>query len=184
MKRISFPGLTGFVTSLVVVLAVLLALNGCESKGRKEAGGESVRDTLLNEKESAPKFKLTTLDGAEWSLEENIGVPVVINFWASWCHPCRQEAPTLEKVYKEFKDRGVVFIGVAVQDTEDGAREFVEKYGLTFAAGLDDSGEIGRSYRVFGVPRTFIVGRDGKFSYIHTGDIAEELLVGEIRKVL
>lgn len=184
MKKSSSQWFAGLAASLVVALVLLLALGGCESKEAGDGGTKSVRDTLPNEGEIAPEFRLTTLDGAEWSLKEHAGVPVVINFFASWCHPCRQEAPTLEKVYEEFRDREVVFIGVAVQDRVDAAKGFVEKYGLTFSVGLDESGGIGSTYRIFGVPKTFIVGRDGRFSYIHTGDISEELLVTELRKVL
>ncbi len=155
--------------------AVLLAvwLSGC---GQEAAKAPAPR-------ESAAPFKVTTFDNGAFSLEAAKGRPVVINFWASWCGPCKLEARTLERAYQTFKPYGVEFIGIAVDDTEEGAKAFIKKYGLTFPMALD-SGEIMKAYSIYGVPKTYILGHDGQVAYTHTGAISEDDLAREIRKAM
>jgi cytochrome c biogenesis protein CcmG/thiol:disulfide interchange protein DsbE len=132
----------------------------------------------------ASDFTVATFSGEEFTLSANRGRPVVVNFWASWCGPCRFEAPTLRKAYEEYSPRGVAFIGVAVQDTDERAKGFVEKYGLTFPNGRDSTGEIMKTYEIYAIPQTFVIGRDGRISYVHTGPVTDELLASEIEKAL
>jgi cytochrome c biogenesis protein CcmG/thiol:disulfide interchange protein DsbE len=108
-----------------------------------------------------PDFTLTTFDGQRVSLAELRGKPVVINFWASWCKPCEEEQPALEKVWREYRDKGVVFVGVDYLDTEPDARAYLKRFNVSYPNGPDKGTRIGRSYRIRGVPETFFVGRDG-----------------------
>ena len=112
----------------------------------------------------APDFTLTTLDGAQIRLSSLKGRVVVINFWASWCGPCRQEAPILERVWQEYKDKGVVVIGVAYTDTEANAKAFLQQYGSTYPNGLDIGTKISEMYNIQGVPETFIIDRAGNIT--------------------
>ena len=164
-----------------IAWVIILFLVGCQQKTGEEDG---IRKTLPKEGDDAPLFSLKLLDDGEFRLADMKGKPVVLNFWASWCHPCRIEAPVLQRVYAQYKDKGVIFIGIALQDTEAKARGYIKEFSITFPNGLDTTGHIGEAYKMYGIPKTFIIGKDGKFSYIHTGEIAEPDLARETEKVL
>jgi len=108
-----------------------------------------------------PDFTLTTFDGEQLNVEEFRGKVVLVNFWASWCKPCEQEAAELEKAYQYFKDRDVVFLGVDYVDTEREALAYLEKFQITYPNGPDLRTKISQAFRIRGVPETFIVDRNG-----------------------
>lgn len=114
-------------------------------------------------KESGPAhdFEMDTFDGGVVRLSDFEGKIVVLNFWASWCPPCRWEMPFFETMHQEYKDQDVVFLGVAISDTLENARGFAESTGVTYPIGLDDTGEIARNYNVVSLPTTFFIGKDG-----------------------
>ncbi|MCC7449463.1 MAG: TlpA family protein disulfide reductase [Anaerolineae bacterium] len=112
----------------------------------------------------APEFTLTTFDNQTLKLSDLRGKVVMINFWASWCGPCRYEAPELEKAWQQYKDRGVVFLGIAYTDTERNAKAYLKDYGVTYTNGLDFGTKISEKYRIQGVPETFIIDRKGNVS--------------------
>lgn len=147
-----FAGST--VTQLIVLIPVLglLALLGyglAQKSAPPLVGGP------------APDFTLQLFDGGEVTLSELRGKVVVINFWASWCPPCREEAPILEAAWEFYRDQGVVFIGVDWLDTEAEARAYIQEFNLTYPHGPDLGSRIGRAYRITGVPETFFISRDG-----------------------
>ncbi|MBI3741826.1 MAG: TlpA family protein disulfide reductase [Chloroflexi bacterium] len=109
----------------------------------------------------APDFTLITFNEETIRLSQLRGQVVVINFWASWCIPCRAEAPFLEKTFRDYKNRGVVFIGVDWSDPEPDARKYIAEFNLTYYNGPDIGTKIGQLYRIRGVPETFFVGKDG-----------------------
>ncbi|MBI5233479.1 MAG: TlpA family protein disulfide reductase [Deltaproteobacteria bacterium] len=153
---------------------------GCTTD--KQGNGEDQRH--LNEGDPVVPFTLATFDGGIFDTKAFEGKPFVINFWASWCGPCKREAPALEKVYLSFKEMDVGFVGIAVQDKEDSAKGFIETYKVTYPNGLDATGAIASMYKIYGVPKTFVVDRLGRLSYIHMGQIPEQTLAQEIKKVL
>ncbi len=155
-------------------------VSGCADEGSRASDAGVKKE----EEQQAPVFKLTTLDSGEFSLFSAKGRPVVINFWASWCGPCRQEAGELQSAYLKYRDKGVEFIGIAVDDTPDEAGKFIKEFNLTFPIGLDRSGSIAKAYNLYGVPMTFVVKRDGMLNYIHVGAITGKVLDKEIRDVL
>lgn len=110
----------------------------------------------------APDFSLTTFEGQEIKLSELRGKPVIINFWASWCIPCRTEAPILERAWKDYRERGVVILGVDYVDTDDAAKKFIQEYGMTYPNGPDLGTRISQMYRITGVPETYFITREGK----------------------
>lgn len=110
----------------------------------------------------APDFSLTTFDGQEIRLSELRGKPVIINFWASWCVPCRTEAPLLERMWRDYRERGMILLGVDYVDTEDAAKQFIQEYGMTYPNGPDLGTRISQAYRLTGVPETYFITRDGK----------------------
>lgn len=111
---------------------------------------------------NAPDFSITTFDGQNLSMSELRGKAVVINFWASWCIPCRTEAPLLEQTWREYRDRGVIILGVDYVDTEDAAKKFIQEYGMTYPNGPDLGTRISQTYRITGVPETYFITRAGK----------------------
>ena len=113
------------------------------------------------EMDAVPDFDLPLLGTNEMLSSEDLrGEPVVLNFWASWCAPCREEAPLLEKMYQRYKDQGVRFIGVNIRDQESNAQRFVEEFDVTFPIVRDEDQELAQGLDVYGLPQTFFVDRD------------------------
>ena len=113
--------------------------------------------------EPAPDFTTTLYSGGtgEFTLSAQRGHPVVLNFWGSWCPPCRAEFPALQRAADHYKEQGVVFFGVDVQDTERDAKEFIGEQGTTFFTGPDLDNQITIDYQVSNFPTTFFITRDG-----------------------
>lgn len=112
--------------------------------------------------EAAPAFALQGLDGNEVSLAALDGKVVVLNFWASWCQPCRLEMPDFQEAWKEHRDQGVVFVGIAVDDLASEASKFAEQVGVTYPLALDATGDVARAYALRGLPSTYFIDREGK----------------------
>lgn len=110
---------------------------------------------------TAPDFTLKLFDGRTFTLREQRGKVVLINFWASWCGPCRAEAPDLNAIWDEYKDRGVVMIGVDYLDVESDAQKFLKEFDVQYLNGPDLETRIASAYRIKGVPETYVVDRQG-----------------------
>ncbi len=136
------------------------------------------------EKEAAPDFSLELFDGGTFQLSDMKGKAVVINFFASWCVSCGEETPTIERIAQKYTKKGVVFLAIAVDDTEKKARAFIKKVGLNIPAGLDRTGEIKEAYGLYGMPTTFFIDKQGMVSYFHAGVVTARLLEHEIEKLL
>ncbi len=127
----------------------------------------------------APDFSLTTLEGEPVSLADFRGKVVLLNFWASWCPPCRSEMPAMERVYQDYADRGFVILAVNAtqQDSPDAARRFVSEQGLTFPILLDTSGTVSALYRTRSLPTSFFIGADGIIDEVVIGGPMSEALL-------
>ena len=106
-------------------------------------------------------FELQDLSGATRSLSDYRGKVVFLNFWATWCGPCRFEMPSMEKLYRRFKDQGLEIVAVNMQEDRSSVQGFVDEYGLSFPVLLDSTGRVGATYGARSIPTTYIVGRDG-----------------------
>lgn len=117
-----------------------------------------------------PAFTLTTFDGQTFNVADHTGKVIVINFWASWCKPCEQEARELEQAYQHYKDSGeVVFVGLAYVDTEPNSLAYLERFGITYPNGPDLATKVSQTFRVRGVPETFVVDKQGRLAYFKAG---------------
>lgn len=125
----------------------------------------------------APNFTLMSLDGDEVSLADYQGQPVLINFWASWCPPCRLEMPDLVEAYEAHKDEGFIILAIDLtfQDSLPDVETFVEEFGLTFPVLLDEDGAVAnRQYRLLGLPMSVFVNREGIITRLHIGAMTAE----------
>lgn len=111
---------------------------------------------------STPEFALATPEGKKISLKEFRGKLVLLNFWASWCAPCREEMPAMEKLYQEFKDKNFTVLAIAVKDSKTDAVNFVKEHKLTYPIALDPEAKIGQEYGAWGLPATYLIGPKGE----------------------
>ena len=133
----------------------------------------------------AAAFALTAFDGKPVSLAALRGKVVVLNFWASWCNPaCYDEAPVLQRTWQTYADRGVVVVGVDMQDTAEAAQTFIRRFGLTFANAPDPQGKVAVEYGVYGVPETFFVARDGTIRGKHVGALTDAVIRAKLEPLL
>jgi cytochrome c biogenesis protein CcmG, thiol:disulfide interchange protein DsbE len=165
--------------SLIAVLAVLavvgLLVFGLASKGssRLEAG------------DAVPTAPLPQLEGGGGeSLADYRGRWVLVNFWASWCLPCRAEAPTLEEFQQRHGKGRFTVVGIDTQDLSDDAKAFVERYGLSYPQLRDGNGDIADEYGTTGVPENFLVDPTGKVRLVAPGPVDEEYLRKEVAPLL
>ena len=117
----------------------------------------------------APDFTLPTLAGDNLRLQEYRGKVVLINFWASWCGPCRQEMPILDRVHKRYEAAGFSVLGVNVEGEESKARQIAERLGVNFPLLFDKGQQVSDEYDLKSMPYTVLVDRDGQIQYIHQG---------------
>ena len=122
----------------------------------------------------APDFEFTTFEGETIRLEDLRGKGVVLNFWASWCDPCRAEAALLEEVARRERNNNIVFLGLDYLDQEHAALAYLEEYGISYPNGPDLRSAIARRYRINGVPETFFISPDGKIDFTVIGPIQSE----------
>lgn len=132
----------------------------------------------------APDFTLSDLDGEQVNLSDLRGQVVVVNFWATWCMPCRVEMPEFEIVYNKWKDQGVVILGVNVFEDPSRVSSAAEEMGITFPILLDGEGQVAQSYELLGYPTTFLIDRDGIIKGIQIGQISGSALETGIKRVL
>ena len=166
------------------VLIVIILLTGVMwTVASRVTTAQATRDRA---RRATPDFTLDTLDGGKFKLADHIGQPVVVNFWATWCLPCRAELPAFEQVYRNNRTQGLVVVGVDVAESPDAVAQFVAEAGLTFPIALDTSGETTELYRIQGMPTTFFVGRDGQIKDMVIGgpltQAAIESRVAELMK--
>ncbi|TAM58336.1 TlpA family protein disulfide reductase [bacterium] len=134
---------------------------------------------------AAPAFTLPLAGGrGSISLAQFKGHPVYLNYFASWCQPCNDEAPDLKKIAQEYRSKGLVFIGIDELESSKKAQQFAHKYGLPYRIAIDDDGSVGARYGVVGLPVQVLIGADGRIVFDQPGPINPAALRGVLKRVL
>ena len=150
------------------------------------AFGASAAVPAIAPSAAAPDFTLHTMNGPNMRLQEQRGRVVMVNFWATWCGPCRQEMPQLNRLYEKYHAAGFVLLGVNVDDDQRKAAEVAGKLGVTFPVLLDTDKAVSKLYELSTMPSTVIIDRDGKVRYVHRGYLTgyEDNYEKQIRELL
>ena len=168
------PPIRRSVTLMVwgVVLSVLLLVGFGQIRAQQGPVGIGSQ---------APEFTLSTFEGDQVSTADLKGQVIVVNFWASWCKPCEQEALELEQAYQIYKDQGVEFLGVDYVDIEREALAYLERFGISYPNGPDLGTRISQAFRTQGVPETYVIRPDGRIAAVQIGPYASlEAIVAHI----
>jgi cytochrome c biogenesis protein CcmG/thiol:disulfide interchange protein DsbE len=163
---------------ILLTFALVLALLGLLAWGlvRAQAGPRDAG--------RAPDFTLTGFDGRTVTLSEMRGQVVIINFWASWCPPCREEAAYLEETWRKYEGKGVIFIGVDYVDTDKEALAYIKEFDITYINGPDLGTRISQAYNIKGVPETYYVARNGELRGVQIGPLKSPQLDKKIDELL
>jgi cytochrome c biogenesis protein CcmG/thiol:disulfide interchange protein DsbE len=176
--------LAGVLTvGLVAGLLVAVLGDGSDSGGATRPG--SVRGTGGDVGSPAPDFRLPALDGhGDERLADYRGRPVIVNFWASWCNPCRQEFPLLKQALRDHRRQRLAVIGVTFQDIPSDSRAFVKRQQATWPQGVDDGGAVASAFGVRAIPQSFFVRADGTIAARVFGFTSGSALAGPLAELL
>ena len=181
---------------VLALLGAALLVTGCTGKDavdvnnggefRFVAGTPAGEVIPVQDRQSAPDFGGRLLDGAEFSSSSLSGDVSVINFWGSWCPPCRVETPEFQQVYGEVQHDGVQFLGVNVKDDKQLADAFLQSKGITFPSLYDPRGEVALAFRGYpanAIPSTIVLDQKGRVAAVYTGTVTEQNLRTVIDRV-
>ena len=177
----------GVVSLSIVGLLVLLGYGITKQGGSARAAGvaiNSVGQAMVVDSRPIADANLPLMDGSTLSIFQLNGKVVVVNFWASWCPPCRTEAPALEEVYKKYHDKGVVFLGINVWEGQKEAQTFINEFGITYPNAVDKPGKVVVDFGVSGIPETYILNKDNYIVRRWIGPVTKEGLSALIDDVL
>jgi thiol-disulfide isomerase/thioredoxin len=186
------------VRPVALALAAAGVLTGCSTgegqvdvanggEFRFVAGTPAGEVIPAGERAAAPEFSGTLLGGGEFDSAELAGDVAVLNFWGSWCPPCRVETPQFEEVFQEFEDDGAQFLGVNVKDAEQLAVAFLDSKAITFPSLFDPTGETAlafRDYPATAIPSTIVLDRESRVAAVYTGEVRQDDLRGVLHLVL
>ncbi|MCC0562678.1 thiol-disulfide oxidoreductase ResA [Brevibacillus borstelensis] len=132
----------------------------------------------------APNFSLEQLNGPAVTLSDFRGKGVILNFWGTWCEPCKKEMPDLQKQYEAYKDKGLLILGVNIGESPVTVEPFTKQFGITFPILMDKQSEITKLYRIVPIPSTFFIDPDGKVQEIFLGPLNEDMITQKVAKIL
>ena len=171
------------VVVLVPLLALLALLGWSLVRSGGQPAGIAINSTFgeVSVREGpARDFSLALFNGQTMRLSDLRGSVVMVDFWSSWCPPCRKEAPALASTYRRYQDRGVEFVGVVIWDTADEATKLLESAGTEYRNGMDGKGQIAIDYGLTGIPEKYFIDREGMLVRKFIGPVTE----GELERIL
>lgn len=179
----------------VLVLAPLLWFVGTRPLGGNTIGavspGGAAQGSGAQAGKVAPDFKLKSPDGKTVELRQFRGKPVLLNFWATWCEPCKQEMPELEQLYRQYKDQGLVVLGVSIDSPADAKLipDFLKQGNpavgsYTFPVALDQNQDVTRRYHLLGVPSSFFVDKDGVIRVVQPRVMERTMMLDGLKRIL
>lgn len=158
------------VVAAIALVATIWVLTGRDTGVEGQAMGQVNRP--------APPFTLEMLDGTPFSLADQRGRVVLVNFWGTWCEPCKREMPALQAAHEQLGPQGLTVVGVNLTDDEisqgqtlDAIRAFVDQFGVTYPNVLDVEGSVTNDYRIFPLPTSFFIDGEGQIRYVHIGEL-------------
>jgi peroxiredoxin len=170
------------IVGAIALVAVIWVLTGRNAPPEGVAMSEVDRP--------APAFAVPALDGGNVNLEEYRGQVVLLNFWGTWCEPCKRELPALQQAHQTYGEQGLAIIGVNLTDdelvngTDTGQiRSFLDQYGVTYPIALDTEGSVTNAYRVFPLPTSFFIDQQGRIRYVHIGELKLEDVVARFTEL-
>jgi peroxiredoxin len=147
----------------LILIAVVLFLSAPSARAQSKINYKVIPNLEpMKEKALTPEFSALSPEGKKISLKDFRGKLVFLNFWASWCIPCREEMPAMERLYQEFKDKNFTVFAVSVKDRRQDAIDFAKELKLTYPVALDPEGQVGLLYGAWGLPTTYLIGPKGE----------------------
>ncbi|MBD7963847.1 TlpA disulfide reductase family protein [Fictibacillus norfolkensis] len=175
--------------AILLLFAGLIGLAFYTAIDKKEEPRTEVKEeenTGLKQGSTAPTFSLVTLDGKQVDLKDYRGKKVIVNFWATWCPPCREEMPEMEKFYRDYKNKDVEILAVNLEYSETNTEKvskFVKEYELSFPIPLDEKNTIGKQFRAVSIPTSYFIDEEGMISNSHIGPMDYDFMKDEINKM-
>ncbi|MCZ8513698.1 TlpA disulfide reductase family protein [Paenibacillus filicis] len=178
--------------ALIALIALIIwGVYDYQSKKEPSAYGNQIQETAnlqegISLGNKAPDFELQSLEGKKVKLSDYRGKKILVNFWATWCPPCRVEMPEIEKFYEEFKSKDVVVLAINLTQTEksaDDVPKFVHDYGLTFPVALDEKGNVIENYKVVAYPTSYIIDSQGIIQDKYQGAINYDIMKKSFSKI-
>lgn len=156
--------ISGIIAGLLLAFALVFLISKFAPGNQKSSDAAP--------KIPAPDFNIVNFQtGENIALSDYSGMGIVINFWASWCHPCKEEMPALEAAWKKYKDQGIIFIGSNSSDKVEQAIEFLDEYDVTYPNGSDSNGNMSADYKIQGIPTTWFINENGLLEKIVLGPL-------------
>ncbi len=175
---------------LAIALAALVVIQGCAtSNPDSDRGAGTGSQTVKLEAapavgHPAPDFALKDLDGNTVRLSDLRGKVVFINFWATWCPPCRAEMPEIEALHQEYKDKGVLVLGVDIAESENTVRQYIQQGGFSWTIVLDSTGEVARDYQIAAIPTSFFLDKEGIIRAVKVGAMTKREMEDKLAEAM